>query len=97
MVQNWYKSTIILPVKFRKPAEIQHFICQCFSLAGNTKYAETEVLLWLIIWSMSEWQQFLAECFPAGKKGTVNCPVYEKCKIFFADKRNSKSAMGTVY
>ena len=65
--------------------------------AGNTTYPETEVLLWLIIWSMSEWQQFLAECFPVGKKGTVNCPVYEKCKIFFADKRNSKSAMGTVY
>ena len=51
--------------------------------AGSTKYAETEVLLWLVIWAMSERQQFLAECFLAGKKETVNCPVYEKCKIYF--------------
>ena len=51
--------------------------------AGSTKYAETEVLLWLVIWAMSEQQQFLSECFLAGKKETVNCPVYEKCKIYF--------------
>ena len=31
--------------------------------AGSIKYAETEVLLWLIIWVMSERQSFLAECF----------------------------------
>lgn len=31
--------------------------------AGNTNYAETEVLLWLIIWVISEQQSFLAECF----------------------------------
>lgn len=31
--------------------------------AGNAKYAETEELLWLIIWVMSERQSFLAECF----------------------------------
>ena len=51
--------------------------------AGSTKYAETEVLLWLVIWAVSERQQFLAECFLAGKGETVNCPVYEKCKVFF--------------
>ena len=51
--------------------------------AGSTKYAETEVLLWLVIWAVSERQQFLAECFLAGKGETVNCPVYEKCKVSF--------------
>ena len=51
--------------------------------AGNTSYAETEVLLWLIIWAISERQLFLAECFLAGKGETVNCSLYEKCKISF--------------
>ena len=49
--------------------------------AGNTDYAETEVILWLIIWAIPEQQLFLAECFLAGKEETVNCSVYEKCKV----------------
>ena len=51
--------------------------------SGNKSYAETEVLLWLIIWAISERQLFLAECFLAGKGETVNCSLYEKCKISF--------------
>ena len=51
--------------------------------AGNTSYTETEVLLWLIIWTMSERQLFLAERFLAGKGETVNGSVYEKCKVSF--------------
>ncbi len=51
--------------------------------AGSTKYAETEVLLWLVIRAIPERQQFLAECFLAGKKEAVNRPVYEKCKVYF--------------
>ena len=49
--------------------------------AGNTDYAETEVILLLIIWAIPEQQLFLAECFLAGKEETVNCSVYEKCKV----------------
>ena len=51
--------------------------------AGNKNYAETEVLLWLIIWAISERQLFLAECSLAGKGETVNYSLYEKCKISF--------------
>ncbi len=51
--------------------------------SGNKNYAETEALLWLIIWAISERQLFLAECFLAGKGETVNCSLYEKCKISF--------------
>ena len=51
--------------------------------AGNTSYAETEVLLWLIIWAISERQSFLVECFLAGKNKTVTYSVYEKSKIAF--------------
>lgn len=51
--------------------------------AGNKNYAETEVLLWLIIWAIPERQLFLAECSLAGKGETVNYSLYEKCKISF--------------
>lgn len=51
--------------------------------AGSTSYAETEVLLWLIIWVISERQQFLTECFLVQKEDTVHGFVYEKCKISF--------------
>ena len=51
--------------------------------AGSTSYAETEVLLWLIIWVISERQSFLTECFLARKKETVIYSVYEKCKVAF--------------
>ena len=51
--------------------------------AGSTNYAETEVLLWLIIWVISERQSFLAECFLAEKGETENYSVYEKCKVAF--------------
>ncbi len=54
-----------------------------FLKEGNTNYAETQVLLWLIIWAISERQLFLAECFLAEKGKTVNGCVYEKCKISF--------------
>ena len=55
--------------------------------AGNTKYAETEVFLWLIIWVMSERQSFLAECFLKEKNETGNYSVYEKCKLAFLQIR----------
>ena len=51
--------------------------------AGSTSYAETEVLLWLVVWAVSEKQIFLAGCFLARKEGTVNYTLYEKCKISF--------------
>ncbi len=51
--------------------------------AGGTKYAETETLLWLIIWVMSERQSFLAEYFLKEKNETADYSVYEKCKLAF--------------
>ncbi len=36
--------------------------------AGSTTYAEAEVLLWLILWTMAEKQSFLAEYFLAEKE-----------------------------
>lgn len=51
--------------------------------AGSTSYAETEVLLWLIIWVIAERQSFLAECFLAEKEETTTYSVYEKCKVVF--------------
>ena len=51
--------------------------------AGSTSYAETEVLLWLIIWIIPERQSFLTECFLVEKKETVIYSVYEKCKVAF--------------
>lgn len=51
--------------------------------AGSTSHTETEVLLWLIIWVISERQSFLTECFLAEKKETVIYSVYEKCKVAF--------------
>ena len=52
--------------------------------AGSTNYAETEVLLWLITWVISERQSFLAECFLAEKNKSETYSVYEKCKIIFS-------------
>lgn len=52
--------------------------------AGSTNYAETEVLLWLIIWTMTERQVFLAECYLSKKEdGTEIYSIYEKCKVIF--------------
>lgn len=51
--------------------------------AGSTSYAETEVLLWLIIWVISERQSFLAESFLVQKKEMGKYSVYETCKITF--------------
>ena len=51
--------------------------------AGNTNYAETEVLLGLIIWGISERQSFLVECFLKEKNETADDSVYEKCKVTF--------------
>lgn len=55
--------------------------------SGSSSYAGTEVLLWLIIWVISERQMFVAECFLARKGETVNCPVYEKYKVSFLQIR----------
>ena len=51
--------------------------------AGSTGYAETEVLLRLIIWAISERQSFLAEYFLAEKGEAVTYFVYEKSKVAF--------------
>lgn len=51
---------------------------------GSTNYAETETLLWLIIWTMTERQLFLAECYLSRKEdGTEIYSTYEKCKVIF--------------
>lgn len=61
---------------------------QSFSItvakAGSTSYAETLVLLQLILWILAEWQSFLAERFwkEKAEKGIVYS-VYEKSKIAF--------------
>lgn len=39
--------------------------------------------MWLIIWAISERQLFLTECFLTKKGETINCSVYEKCRISF--------------
>lgn len=50
--------------------------------AGGTAYAEAEVLLWLVIWTVVERQAFLAECFLAEKEG-CSYSTYTLCKISF--------------
>ena len=50
--------------------------------AGSSAYAETQTLLWLIIWTIAERQSFQAECFLAQKQ-ECSYSVYEKCKISF--------------
>ncbi len=50
--------------------------------AGSSTYAETETLLWLIIWTIVERQSFQAECFLAEKQ-ECSQSVYERCKISF--------------
>jgi len=51
---------------------------------GSTNYAETETLLGLIIWTMTEQQVFLAECYLSRKEdGTEMYSTYEKCKVIF--------------
>lgn len=52
--------------------------------AGSSSYAETEVLLWLILWTMTEKQAFLTECCIAEKeKRRGSYSVYETSKINF--------------
>ena len=52
--------------------------------AGNTRYAETEVLLWIIIWAMTERQTFLAECYLNERENEAEIySTYEKCKVNF--------------
>ena len=55
--------------------------------AGSIKYAETEVLLWLIILVISERQSFLAECFLKEKNEIADYSVYEKSKLAFLQIR----------
>ena len=50
--------------------------------AGGSAYAETETLLWLIIWTIAERQSFQAECCLEEKRER-SYSVYEKCKITF--------------
>ena len=49
---------------------------------GSAAYAESETLLWLIIWTIAERQSFQAECFLVKKRET-SYSVYEQCKISF--------------
>lgn len=55
--------------------------------AGSSAYAETETLLWLIIWTIAERQSFQAECFLAEKK-RASYSTYEECKISFIQVTN---------
>ena len=50
--------------------------------AGSSTYAETETLLWLIIWMIAERQSFQAKCCMEEKR-ECSYSVYEKCKITF--------------
>lgn len=50
--------------------------------AGSSGYAETETLLWLIIWTIAERETFQAECFLV-QKWETSCSTYEECKISF--------------
>ena len=59
----------------------QNFSIQTIK-AGSAAYAETETLLWLIIWTIAERQSFQAECFLVEKQ-EISYSVYEKCKISF--------------
>lgn len=54
--------------------------------AGSIAYAETETLLWLILWTIVERQSFQAECFLVEKYET-SYSVYEECKISFIQIR----------
>lgn len=49
---------------------------------GSAAYAESEILLWLIIWTIAERQSFQAECFLA-EKWETSYSAYEQCKISF--------------
>lgn len=51
--------------------------------AGSTNYAEAEVLLWLILWVITERQSLLGEYFHSEKKETIVFSVYEKSKLVF--------------
>lgn len=59
----------------------QNFSIQTIK-AGSAAYAETETLLWLIIWTIAERQSFHAECFLVEKQ-EFSYSVYEECKISF--------------
>ncbi len=50
--------------------------------AGSSTYAETETLLWLILWTIAKRQSFQAECCLAEKQ-EYSYSVYKKCKISF--------------
>ena len=50
--------------------------------AGGKAYAETETLLWLILWTIVECQAFQAERFLTEKR-QVSYTTYEECKISF--------------
>lgn len=50
--------------------------------AGSTNYAEAVTLLWLIIWTITERQAFMSDCFLIGKQENTYS-TYEKCKISF--------------
>lgn len=49
---------------------------------GSSGYAETETLLWLIIWTIAERETFQAECFLV-QKWETSYSTYEECKISF--------------
>ena len=49
---------------------------------GGKAYAETETLLWLILWTIVECQAFQAERFLTEKR-QVSYTTYEECKISF--------------
>ena len=51
--------------------------------AGSTNYAEAEVLLWFILWVITERQSLLGEYFHSEKKETIVFSVYEKSKLVF--------------
>ncbi len=53
--------------------------------AGSKQYAETMILLQVIIWVIAERQAFLCECYLKEKRGEEKTvySTYENCKIAF--------------
>ena len=78
-IMNLYRSCWQVELLFKRFK--QNFSIQTIK-AGSSAYAETQTLLWLIIWTIAEHQSFQAECCLAEKR-ECSYSVYEKCKISF--------------
>lgn len=75
----------IFPLPGNKKCASSGCICNSSgrqTAAGSTNYAEAVTLLWLIIWTITERQAFMSDCFLIGKQENTYS-TYEKCIISF--------------